>query len=434
MFYDFYGSGNCNMAKKEELQEVTENMVMLPMINLDSGKAGDLQIDLIGNVYINGVVRYGKSCMAQKIAERIEEMYPSSAKLVYFDVKDDYISRFYKTGDKVISYSDRLPNGNYNYFKFNLVRELRLSEDPDAELKEIVEILLEDFKAGGENDFFWTAAGMVFRGYIAAIIHTYNNCPTNRQIIRDMKNAKVEQIASHLLRWEGNKNIVRDYLREEESKMTQSILACFSELLDLFGGNFCTDGQDTIAEFMEGEYGRRLFFEYDYSRKASSNVFFRYFLQKIIQSKLSMYSNPEHKVVMVLDEIAVLDAAFGLMDGLLIGAAKGLQFIVCSQSLERLYGISHKRNVEHSTNALLSGFATIITFHTGDPQTERKLQEIFGTRYIQRIQLGFSRKDSARQEVIPENWLTSEKLAGMGIGEFYAKLKNQDPVHGRLVL
>lgn len=442
MYYDFYENlhsfADVNVFRQKT---VTGDTVTLNMLDLDSGENTGLDIDINGNVYINGVVRYGKSCMIQKIARQIEKKYSPESKLVYFDVKDDYISNFYRSGDKVVSYSDSLPNGPYDYFKFNLIRELRLSEDPDAELKEIVEILLEDFISGGENDFFWKAAGMVFRGFIATIIHTYNNCPTNIQIISDIKHAGLVQLINHLLRWNENKNIVRDYLGGTTykpdmpmSKMTQSILACLSEILDLFGGNFYSDGQDTITEFIAGKYGRRIFFEYDYARKASSNVFFRYLLHKIIQNKLSMYSSPAQKIVMVLDEIGVLDAPFGMMDGLLIGAARGLQFIVCSQSLERLYGISHNKNIEHSTNALLSGFATIVTFHTGDIETEKKLQEIFGERYIQRIQLGFSRRDAAKQDVISEKWITSEKLACMGVGEFYAKNKNQIPVHGRLIL
>ncbi len=442
MFYDFFAGLEDSLGEfKEEIREGVDT-VALPMMDLERKRQTSLTIDLNGNVYINGVIRYGKSVFTKQLVRKLEAKANPDTKVVFFDVKNDtdnYLHEFYQTGDKVICYSDALEKQGYDCFKFNLIRELRQAEDPETELKEIVEILLEDsMSESGDGKFFWQAAGQIFQGFVNTVLHAYGDCPSNRIIIQDMKGVSIEQLKTHLLKWPGNANIVRDYLgggeKGEMSRMTQSIMACFSELLDVFRGNFCIDGEDTITDFLAGKYGGRLFLEYDYASKASSNKFFRYFLHKIIQSKLSREADSLQKIVMVLDEVSVLDAPFSLTDGLLVGASQGLQIILCSQSIERLYGISHVKNIEHSTNAILSGFSTIVTFHTGDPESERKLQEIFGERYIERVQLPLSRRDFAKQEVLREKWLTSEKLAKMGVGEFFAKRKEKDPVHGRLIL
>lgn len=298
-------------------------------------------------------------------------------------------------------------------------------------------MLVADQKERANDPFFCMAAAQIFRGYIETIIHCYSNNPTNKVIIQNLKMMSLSQLKEHLLKWPANRNIVRDYLGEKEkemTKMTQSIMACLTELLDLFSGNFCDEGEDTIHDYISGSYGRRLFFEYDYGRKESSNAFFRFFLSKLIRSKLSQMANREQKFIFFLDEIAVLNGDFGLMDGLTIGAGNGLQIIVITQSLEKLYCLSPQLNNGHITNASLAGFASVVTFRPADIESIKKLEEIFGEKEFQRITFGISRYTSSTAEVVRQNNVSSKEFSKLGVGEFYAKIKNNPLVHGKLVL
>lgn len=420
-----------------------DSIVKVPVYNFETQNKEMLPIDLNGNVYINGTVRTGKSFLTNKLVDCIERLCPD-ALVVYLDVKDDYISRLYETGDKVVSYGDGLESENgiklpYNYFKFNLIKELRQSEDPDAELKEIAEMLISGQKDRANDPFFCIAAAAIFRGFISSIIHCYKNSPSNAVVINNLKRASLSQLAEEIKKWPGNRNIIRDYLgggsdgNPTMTKMVQSILACLAEMLDLFGGNFCTEGNDTISDFVNGKYGRHLFLEYDYGRKASSNAFFRYVLHRLIQSKLSQNTNRKQKIIMILDEAAVLNGEFGLMDGLTIGAGNGLQIILVSQSVEKLYCIAPQFNNQHITNASLSGFASIITFHPGDPESIQKLQALFGQEYRQRVVLGLSRYETPHSMVQLENIISTEELQNLGLGECFVKVKNLKPKHVKII-
>lgn len=432
MFFKMYGFDTLTKEKNENNPKSHDaDTIYLKMINLEKHRAEELELDLNGNLLINGVTRYGKSVFAQSIAKQIEKRNHADIR-VYFDIKKDYISRFYREGDKVVSFHDNL--GPYNYFKWSLIKEVRNSDNPDFEIKEIVNMLLEDRLSGKDNDFFYKAAAKIFSGYVLSIVHTYKNNPSNQVLIHNLKVSTSNMIKDVLQRWFPNNYIVRDYMGDVKSKMTHSIMACLSELIDLFGGNFCEDGEDTIAEYLNGTYGTRLFLEYDYDRKASSNVFFRFFLNKIIRYKLSQNTDRAKKCILFLDEIAVLNGDFGLMDAVTMGAGNGLCLIVVTQSLEKLYCAAPQMNNTHITNASFAGFASFITFHPGDSETIDKMVNIFGEEEFTRMTLSLSRYQTPTCEVVRQNKVTSDKFVSQGVGEFYAKIKGNEVIHGRLVL
>ena len=257
-------------------------------------------------------------------------------------------------------------------------------------------------------------------------------------LIKNLKIMSLSKLKEHLQKWPENNHLVRDYLGQDDtnamSKMTQSIMACFSELLELFDGNFSAGGEDTIADYISGAYGARLFLEYDYNRKESSNAMFRFFLNKLIRHKLGRNCDKSQKVVLFLDEIAVLGGDFGLMDAVTIGAGNGLQVVVVTQSLEKLYCVAPQLNNEHITNASHAGFASFVTFHPGDAETIEKMADIFGEEEFQRISFGMSRYQEPGSEIIRQNRVTSDQFATLNVGEFYAKIKGNEVVHGKLIL
>ncbi len=430
MFLRIYGF---DTLTKEKIKCVpkSQNIIHLKMKNLEKHCTEELEVDLNGNILINGVTRYGKSVFAQSIANQIEKIDNADIR-VYFDIKNDYISKFYREGDKVVSFRDNL--GAYNYFKWNLVKEVKNSDNPEFEIKEIVNILLEDRLSGKENDFFYKAAAKIFSGYVLSIIHIHKNNFSNQLLIHNLKVSEPDMIKKVLGTLPENYYIIRDYMENVQSKMTQSIMACLGELLDLFGGNFCEDGEDTIAQYLNGAYGTRLFLEYDYDRKASSNVFFRFFLNKIIRYKLSQNTDRTKKCMLFLDEAAVLNGDFGLMDAATLGAGNGLCLIVVTQSLEKLYCIAPQMNNNHITNASLAGFASFITFHPGDTETINKMVNIFGEEEFTRMTFGLSRYQTPICEVVRQNKVSSDKFASQSVGEFYGKIKGNEVIHGRLIL
>lgn len=183
MFFKVYGFDIPGRPKSSDIPK-SQDIITLDMENMEKHIIEELELDLDGNILINGVTRYGKSVFAEAIAGKVEEMDRADMR-VYFDVKNDYINKFGRPDDKVVSFRDNL--GDYNYFKWNLVKEVRDAEDSEFEIKEIVNMLLADRMQGSEDDFFYKGAAKIFEGYVTSIIHTYKNNPDNRLLIHNLK-------------------------------------------------------------------------------------------------------------------------------------------------------------------------------------------------------------------------------------------------------
>ena len=75
-------------------------------------------------------------------------------------------------------------------------------------------------------------------------------------------------------------------------------------VLDKFDGTFLSaDGQDTIHDFLHGQYGSRLFLLHDYKSRSSSKLFERYFLAHIGDELLSQSSDLRCGMLWVLDKV-----------------------------------------------------------------------------------------------------------------------------------
>ena len=96
MFLRIYGFDTLTKEKMKCVPK-SQNIIHLKMKNLEKHCTEELEVDLNGNILINGVTRYGKSVFAQSIANQIEKIDNADIR-VYFDVKNDYISKFYRKG------------------------------------------------------------------------------------------------------------------------------------------------------------------------------------------------------------------------------------------------------------------------------------------------------------------------------------------------
>lgn len=392
------------------------------------------------NILITGKTRSGKTTFTKAYIKPLilEKDEPYS---VFFDIKDDF-REYIRPQDKVIMFSETvIPGGNY--FKWNMIREIRKSEDWEAELDELTGILFEDLLDDSRNRIWVDGARVVFKGYIKTILYCHKNSPSNGRVISGMRFMSHSQFINHLAKYRPNYSLLKDYFEYDPErngnykfpKKAGDIMFFLQNVLAKFGGTYNSeDGEDTIFDFLNDAYGRRLFMIYDYKKRESSSLFFRYFLKKIIDERLAQNVDRSKKVLMVLDEIAELEHDFGLMQALTIGQGNYLQIIVCTQSLEKMYCIAPDRHTDHITNASLAGFRTHATFLPGDPQTVEIMQKLYGNRRKEMMTMPLSRYGQPISTLVTEPMITEEAFAGLGTGECYIKIREAEPVHVKIAL
>lgn len=392
------------------------------------------------NILVLGKTGFGKTSLIKKITEAFisDDNAPFT---VFLDVKNDFRG-FIKPNDKVVCFADS-PN-SFNTFKWNMIREIRQSSDWEAELESIADMLFLDLAVDARNKF-WTEAGKgTLKAYLRTILYCYKNNPSNKAVLDGLKYMSLTELLSHISKYQPNSYILRDYFeydarRTKEYKPPRKvgdILSFLSTVTQRFIGPFqSADGQDTVQDFVNGLYGKRLHLVYDYSKQASSNVFFRLILRKLTEFKLSQKTvNRSKKFLLVLDEASLLECDFGLVNAALLGRGNNLQIILSTQSLEKLYCIAPQLNCEHNTNALLSGFPTTISFAPGDAETINKLQAMFGNKKKQIINMPLSRYSAPITEIINEPIVTAEDLSSLDIGECYVKIRNTEPECVKIIL
>ncbi len=389
------------------------------------------------NILIVGKTGFGKSTFTKKTVDKFLED-ENNQLTVFLDVKNDF-REYIRGNDKAVCFTNN--NEGMNVFRWNLISEIRQSDDWESELEEISGMLFSDLMNDGKNRFWVEAAKSVFKAYLKTILYCYKNSPSNKQVIDGLKYMSKKQLISHIAEYRPNSNVLRDYLGYspnepyKEPRRAGDVMAFLNTVLEKFIGPFYSnDGTDTVHDFLDNKYGTRLFLVYDYGKRASSNIFFRLILHKIIENRLSQQVDRDKKVLLVLDEAATLECDFGLMEAATLGRGNNLHVILSTQSLEKIYCIAPELNAEHITNAALAGFPTIVSFSPGDPLTVDKLQKIYGNRKKQFVSLGISRYSQPSVEIKTEPIVTAEELSSMGIGECYVKIRDADPQRVKILL
>lgn len=385
---------------------------------------------------ITGKTGVGKSFFTKAcIEERLRN--DPSVFCVFFEIKPgDFSNPFLRPGDKMIGPAPRLQD--QQRFRWNLVKEIRQTRDWEEELNQLGTILFEDLLADPRNRLWAEGARQTFLAFVRTTLYRYKEPPSNAVLIRNMKDISRLDFLSYLSWHPKNRSMLRDYFEYDPShtqnyvlpKKAMDIFFFLQDVLGRFTDDYMSeDGTDTIADFLGGQYGNRLFLAYDYAQKDSHSSFFRYFLKKIITEKLSYHSNRQQPVWMILDEICDLDGGdFGLVPGLTLGREYGLAIWLATQSIAKLHRILPANQGEYALMAALSGLPALICFQPGDGYTIETYQQLFGKKRVQTMRMPLSRLDkaTASTELVPI--VGDEDFASLGMGEFYAKLCSAEPV------
>lgn len=434
MLYDFLFS-----TQKSMIPQWPKGVGSIPA-TLPGGIAIELPVLKGVNVLTFGVVGTGKTSSYTDQATDILLSADPEMRGIFFEIKRSFIDHFMKSDDKVITHNPNAVPAE-NLFVPNIIKEIRQAVDTEAEMREFADFFFAELLNGANQNRAWVeAARNSFVSILRTIVDCYPNAnTTNWMLVNALRRMSTVEILDYLARHPRNHSMLQrdwgydpDHPKDyEPTRRAADIQFFLNQVLEMFSGSFEMEGEDTIHDWLDGKYGRNLFFLYDLTSAEISRPFFLYYMKKIKDYKLSNVAKATPPILMVLDELDKMSdggkaADFGLFQAANLGREYGLQILLTTQSIENLYGLSPDFN-EHITNGGLAGFPYLISFRPGDPKTISTLQTLYGAEYKEHLVLPASRYTDP---VVKSEWeplVSDAEFSSLDTGECIVKIMSHRP-------
>lgn len=361
-------------------------------------------------------------------------------KAAFFEVKTSFLDHFLESGDKVITHNPKaVPKGNL--FVPAIVKEILQAKDKEAEMRDIADFLFSDLLEGAGQNMAWIdAARDAFIGILRTIVDLYPERNTgNWTLIHALRRMSTEEILAYISKHPRNASMLRKNFNYDPvypenyvpNRRSTDIMFFLNQVLESFSGAFDMDGEDTIRDWLDGKYGRNLFFFYDLSAAEIGRPFFLYYMKKIKDHCLSNSIEHGTPILMVLDELDKMSdggqaADWGLFQAANLSRACGLQLLLTTQSVENLRGLSPDYKESIVTGGL-AGFPITVAFRPGDPTTLNTLQRLYGSEYREHLMMPMSRYTAPVVQSELQPIVTDAEFASLDTGEAYIKIMNHRP-------
>ena len=347
-----------------------------PLVYLDEG------LLLSDDVYemptlILGPTGSGKSYLLERMMEPILEHATQHRDNVFiFCAKKDYIRKFKRPQDTVISVDATAPNACWNIFA-----ELRASNNPDLTARDISKCLTSDSKSQLQP-FFEQAANHIFYTSIMAMYEDeiasgekYSNRHLYDFFQKISLNGEGELTWNDLAKTRPERfGTLMDYFTNPLE--ASSVISEIKTLLhDCFWGSFCNEyGEFSSIETLKSSSGKRVFLYYDHANSSQACI---KMYKTILALLFKCVANEENqcKNYVCLDEFSLIPETEQLIDAMSLARSAGFRLIACLQSAE----LMRRHYSEERAQALLSLFPNLICFRIQDSFSRR----IFADRYGQ---------------------------------------------------
>ncbi|HEX9358372.1 MAG TPA: type IV secretion system DNA-binding domain-containing protein [Streptosporangiaceae bacterium] len=395
------------------------------MLAMVPGHFGRLWFDskyLSRHVLFLGGIGTGKSNAMYQLLDPLRANAGRDDVFVIFDTKGDFLERFYRDGDAVISSTPDKDRGGVTW---NLFSDL-LEQDANGLGEQVHEIastvFSEGFGEAGENLFFAMAARDIFAAVVEAMARqgrSYSNEDIRRQL-----ELPAEDLLE-LLDAENNPHLagVARYL--EGDRRPEDILAFLQQTLNKsFSGVFRLPGSFSVRNFIRRKGGRALFVEYDIASGNRLLPVYRVLIDMAIKEALGLgRAKAPGSVFFVLDEFALLPQLEHISNGINFGRSLGLKFLVGTQNVNQVlqaYGAE-------SGASILSGFGSVLAFRLMDDTSRELVRQRFGANRKQITVNAHVRSEGVQQLVVAGNVIEDWVLSNLSPGQCIVSLPEGGP-------
>ncbi len=364
------------------------------------------------HILVSGSTGVGKTNVFDFIIDQLQRRLTNDDVMIIFDSKGDFLRKFYKPGDCVISNSKA--HAAYAS-KWNIYKEIVVDgygrKDISNNTHEITRSFFRDAIERSGQPFFPNAARDLLASLIIAHIRMgegddsfkkefFNNKALKEYLDR-MTPQKIVKLLSHSAF--SDLSSVLSYIGDGRSDQALGVMAELQNTMrQLLVGTFEEDGRFSVREFVRAKGAKTLFVEYDLSIGEILTPVYRLLFDLALKEAMGREKS-EGNVYLISDEFKLLPNLQHIEDGVNFGRSLGVKVVAGIQSIEQLYEIYG----ESKGKNIAAGFSSVFAFRANDYST----REFVSSRYGKNIVLEQYRRS--------DNSLVEEKREGLTVEDWY---------------
>lgn len=283
----------------------------------------------------------------------IDKLISRNAKAVIYDIKGDYIQKFYDPEkDLILNIADS------RSLKWSIANEI----NDKADLVSLAESLIPR-ATGNEQHWNDTARGVFTAILRLAILKNYKS----NKAIFTMLNKPVEDIFKFLSE---NKQPEAVYISNpKNSSDVMSTLMRYVSWLE-----YAEDGDFKISDWIKDKSKRFIFISNSTKITDVQKPFLTLFIDLFTKTYLSLPDDLNRRMYFLLDEFGTLNKLSAVRDMLILGRSKGLCSVLGVQDVGQI----DAEYQEQTRNTIINACSNVVLLAQNDPATAKLAAEILG--------------------------------------------------------
>ena len=380
--------GDCVNQTNPPNKRIGQPIVAIPgFFNQKQMHLGFSEDILSKHTLLIGGTGCGKTNVFNFFVQQIKHQLKQDDVMIIFDTKGDFLRRFYRSGDVIISNSKAHANLSS---KWNIYKEIVVNgfekNDVYNNTHEITRAFFRDAIEKSGQPFFPNAARDLLASLIIAhvrmgaddldFIKAYFNNKALKGYLDRLSPKKILKLLSNDVF--SDLSSVLSYIGDGSSDQSLGVLAELQNVMrQILLGAFADDGRFSVREFVRKKGAKTLFIEYDMSVGETLSPVYRLLFDLALKEAMGR-NKPEGNVYLICDEFKLLPHLQHIEDGVNFGRSLGLKIVAGIQSIEQLYeiyGESKGRNIA-------AGFSSVLAFKANDTTTREFVSNLYGKNIV----------------------------------------------------
>ncbi|MBQ1333402.1 MAG: type IV secretion system DNA-binding domain-containing protein [Lachnospiraceae bacterium] len=385
------------------------------------GDQGLIPVDeslLSKHILLLGGIGTGKSNVMYHLVRNIRSQMTTDDVMVIFDPKGDYIKKFRRPGDIVIS------NDSRNNVHWNVFREILIDDRVEENALEVAGFLFKDKIKNSSNPFFPNAAKDLFAALMLYIIRCkIEACENNRALRRNADSKSSADYTRFFSQFDDLKGIC-SYIGDDAKGQAQGVISEFQQTIrEIFIGEFRQKGDFSIRQAVRDRGAKAIFIEYDLSIGKTLAPIYALLMELAIKETLSRSEDDKGNVYFVMDEFRLMSSLDHMDNGINFGRSLGAKFILGVQNVEQIYDVYG----EYAARSILSGCTTLISFFVTDGVSRGYIKDRAGQNLRKITFMSAVQTRGISEQIVNGNAIEDWDIATLGTGDAIVQSSSNAP-------
>ncbi len=319
------------------------------------------------HMLILGTSGSGKGVLLNQLVSQIEQRKLRNEKMIFYDVKGEFISKQFVEGDLIFSPFD------VRCLRWSLMNEVEIPPDLDVIAKSLY------INPGNtNNDYFYNTAADIFR---TGIVYLRREGKTKNRDILNFFSGTMEEIKAAFMTLPLEERGALKHIDKKDANSSATVISVLQGRLEFLRAMVDLDGDFSFRKYIRGGRGKRQSKLFILNIDQYSAVFqpiMTLAVDVMIREALSLPDSATRRIWFIIDELGTLFKLDSLIKLERVGRSKGACLVCANQDLgkvEEQYGKAELKS-------FFNNFNTTFTFCVKDPETAEFLSRAIGEQQL----------------------------------------------------